>query len=122
MSHDPPLLLDMLLAARRVIAFAAKTSSTEFLTDEFAQSAIHYQIQVIGEAAYKVSKVFRDQHPEIAWEPICGLRHRLVHDYGGIEPAVIWKIVEQHVPELIRLLEPLAPPLEPGGTTDDSDS
>ena len=96
--------------------FAGRTTSAEFLTDEFAQSAIHYQIQIIGEAAYKVSTEFREQHPEIAWEPIAGLRHRLVHDYGGIEPPVIWGIVEQHVPELIRLLEPLAPP-ESSGTT-----
>lgn len=110
MSPDPPLLLDMLIAARRVVAFAGRTTHEQFLTDEFAQSAIHYQIQIIGEAAYKVSAPFKQQHPEIAWEPICGLRHRLVHDYAGIEPQVIWGIVENHVPELIHLLEPLAPP------------
>jgi uncharacterized protein with HEPN domain len=67
------------------VKFAGRTTSAEFLTDEFAQSAIHYQIQIIGEAAYKVSTEFREQHPEIAWEPIAGLRHRLVHDFNGIE-------------------------------------
>ncbi len=110
MSRDPALLLDMLLAARKVLEFAGRTSRDDFLTDEFAQSAIQYQIQIIGEAAFKLSNECREQHPQIEWKAIAGLRHRLVHDYAGIEPDRIWDVVENHVPELIRLLEPLVPP------------
>ena len=68
---------------------------------------------MIGEAASKLSKEFRAAHSEIPWERIISLRHRLVHDYLGIEIPKVWKIVREHVPSLIVALEPLMRPNDP---------
>jgi len=66
----------------------------------------------MGEAAGKVSRDFQQAHPEIPWQPIIGLRHRLVHDYPRIGLPKIWEMVNSHLPELIAALEPLVPPDE----------
>lgn len=44
-----------------------------------------YNLQVVGEAAYKVSDAFKSAHPEVDWFKIAGLRHRIVHDYRRID-------------------------------------
>lgn len=49
-------------------------------------------------------------HPEIPWRLIIAQRHVLAHDYGEIDHERIWRVATMHVPELIRLLEPLVPP------------
>jgi uncharacterized protein with HEPN domain len=74
------------------------------------QNAILHVLQKIGEAATKVSEQFRNDHPEIAWAEIIGLRHRLVHDYRNINLTKVWESVESGVPQLIEQLERLVPP------------
>jgi len=61
-------------------------------------------IQIIGEAAARLSKDFRDAHPEFEWPGIIGMRHRLVHDYFEIEERIIWRVVETKLPELYQQL------------------
>jgi uncharacterized protein with HEPN domain len=74
------------------------------------QNAILHALQKIGEAATKVSEQFRNDHPDIAWAEIIGLRHRLVHDYCNINLTKVWESVESGVPQLIEQLERLVPP------------
>ena len=89
MSRDPALLLDMLIAARKVLLFNSGVTAEQFAQDEMRQSATRYQLQIIGEAAWKVSEETKAAHAEIPWEKIAGLRHRLVHEYGAIDPAKV---------------------------------
>lgn len=67
------------------------------------RSAVERQIEIIGEAARRVSDDFRVAHPEIAWRPIIAQRHILAHEYGEIEDDLIWRVATIHVPELGRL-------------------
>ena len=85
MWRDEALLLDMLIAARHVRDFASNLSQDGFASDILVQSAVQHQLQIIGEAASKVSEDLRKSHPEVPWTPIIGLRHRLVHDYPRID-------------------------------------
>lgn len=71
-------------------------------------------IQIVGEAAIKISDDFKSTHPQIPWTAIKGMRHRFVHDYTRIDLPTVWRVVETHIPELIRLIEPLVPPASPG--------
>ena len=73
------------------------------------RSAVERQIEIIGEAAGKVSDSFQQQHPEIPWRGIVGQRHVLAHDYGEVDHQRIWKVVTDHIPQLIECLEPLIP-------------
>lgn len=112
MWRDDAYLLDMLLAARKVRDFIQGISWEQFQSDEIVQNAIMRQIQIIGEAARKVSPQCQQAHPEIPWEGIIGMRNRLVHEYFRIIPERVWDVVEKDIPELIRLVEPLVPPDE----------
>lgn len=116
MSRDDALLLDMLLSARKAIRFTQDVDSAKFNNDELIQNAVMHVIQVIGEAATKVSDAFKAAHPEIPWKAISGMRHRLVHDYTRIDVPTVWRVVQNHLPPLIAQLEPLIPPENPSGT------
>ncbi len=113
MWRDDALLLDMLLGARKVHEFCRGVTYEAFLTDDLRQNATLHVLQVIGEAASRVSAEFCTAHAEIAWAGMIGLRHRLVHDYGRIDLAKIWQIVTHDIDPLIVALEPLIPHDEP---------
>jgi uncharacterized protein with HEPN domain len=84
-NRDFAWLWDMHKAARDVVRFTQWISCEQFLTDEVKRLACERQIAVIGEAASKLSKSFRETHPEILWAAIIRQRHILVHDYGDID-------------------------------------
>lgn len=113
MWRDDAYLLDMLIHARRARDFCAETSAERFPNDDVRQAAVLHVLQIVGEAAGKISPAFRDAHPEIPWHPIVGLRHILVHDYARVDLRNIWEIVTQSIPPLITTLELLVPPDSP---------
>lgn len=110
MWRDDAYLLDMLLAARKVMKYAQGVDFERFDQDEVLQDAIMRRIQIIGEAARKVSAEFKDQHPEIPWYEISGMRNRLVHEYFKVITEKVWEAVVKDIPNLIDELEPLVPP------------
>jgi uncharacterized protein with HEPN domain len=65
---------------------------------------------VIGETARQVSRDFRVTHPEVPWENIIGMRHKVVHDYLGVDEDIVWEVVTADLPKLVESLEPLVPP------------
>jgi uncharacterized protein with HEPN domain len=112
MWRDDAYLLDMLLAARKVMSFTAGRNYDRFLSDDLTQNAVVHCIQIIGEAARKVSPQYQETHPDIPWKEIVGMRNRIVHEYFRIVPDEVWSVVEKDIPELIKLIEPLVPPEE----------
>jgi uncharacterized protein with HEPN domain len=58
-------------------------------------------------AASKLSKEFREQHPEVPWRDIIAMRNVLIHAYRHIDMAKVWTAVSHDVPELLAILEPL---------------
>lgn len=113
MWRDEHLLLDMLIHARRARDFNKEINWEQFESDQLRQFATQYAMQIIGEAASKVSRSFRDANSQIPWDKIIAFRHRIVHDYPRIELPKVWAIVQNHLPPLIAALEPLVPPDEP---------
>ena len=112
MWRDDACLLDMLLYAKRAGDFCRDISLEAFLADEKLQLATLYALQVVGEAASKVSNEFQQAHPEIPWPRVINLRHRLVHDYPRIEMPRVWSIVKEGIPKLLVSLELLDLPDE----------
>jgi len=80
--RDAALLLDILLAAEDAQAFIAGLDEREFLASGLHQSAVIRQLEIMGEAAGRVSQSFCAAHPEIPWKQMTGMRHRLIPDYG----------------------------------------
>lgn len=109
MRHDDAYLLDMLVAARKAVAFATGLAYREFASSDLHQNAILKVLEVVGEAASRISDDFKTAHPEIPWPQIVGFRNRIVHVYFEIDLGVVWKVVQEDLPVLISLLEPLVP-------------
>ncbi len=107
---DAALIWDMLEAARAVEQFSEGHTFDDYLTDRMLRSAVERQIEIIGEAARRVSPACQSAHPEIPWRIIVAQRHVLAHEYGEIKHERIWRVVKQHLPQLIEQLKPLAPP------------
>jgi uncharacterized protein with HEPN domain len=110
MDRDLALLLDMFLAATDARAFTEGLDETAFLKSRLHQNAVIRSLEIIGEAAGKISPEFRAAHPEILWREIIGMRHRLIHGYGEVRLDVVWKVIQDHLPSLIAALRPLIPP------------
>lgn len=104
MWRDNAYLLDMLLAARKVRDFTQGYTWDRFQSDEVMQYAIMRAIQIIGEAAGKVSPEFQEAHPEIPWRTIMRMHNRQVHEYFRIIPERVWEVVEKDVPALVPLI------------------
>ena len=110
MRRDDAWLLDMLLAARDAMAFAAPLTFSEFEDDHLHQLAIPKAVEIIGEAASRISEETKAKHPDVPWTEIIGMRNRLVHGYFAIRLDRVWQTVQEDLPPLIAQLEPLVPP------------
>jgi uncharacterized protein with HEPN domain len=97
----------MLLSAQKIRRFSEGVTFDRFLADELMQHGIMRLIQILGEAARKISSEFRQAHLEIPWQGIIGMRNRMVHEYFRIIPAKVWEVIQKEIPALIPLLEPL---------------
>lgn len=109
MERDLVSLLDALIFAQRILEFTSGMDRVAFENDLKTQSAVLYQISVLGEAMRRISPEFREVHPEIPYVQIIGMRNKLVHDYDGINIEVVWQVIQKDIPELISLLVRIAP-------------
>jgi uncharacterized protein with HEPN domain len=80
---------------------------SELETNDEKLSAILYQITIIGEATKRLSVIFRQQHPEIPWREMAGMRDVIVHKYDQLDLDVVWDIVENKLTELLKAIAPL---------------
>ena len=110
MRRDEAYLLDILIAARKALRFLEGMSWEEFQQSELHQNAVMQPLEIIGEAARRVSQQTRDAHPEIRWEEMIGMRNRLIHEYFRVNLKTVWDTVHNDLPSLIALIEPLVPP------------
>lgn len=102
-------LLDMLNAAKLALDFVAGVSWEEFQLDLMRQAAVTRQLEIIGEAARRISETSRAEIPEIPWHQIIGMRNRIIHEYDRITLNRLWDTVQIAVPELITTLESVIP-------------
>ena len=61
-------------------------------------------IEIIGEAVYKLTKEFKEEHPEVPWKDIEAMRHVLVHGYYDISPSKVWATIERDIPALMPFI------------------
>jgi uncharacterized protein with HEPN domain len=83
--RDEVILLDIARSARAIQTFVQGLDKESFLDDYKTQSAVLYQILVIGEAVKRLSREFRSHHPNIPWSLISGMRDMLIHGYDIVD-------------------------------------
>jgi len=106
MRSDRERLSDVLEAIERVARYAARGRAA-FEQDELIQTWIIHHLQVIGEACRSVSEEMKEEHPEVPWNKIMGMRNILVHHYFGLDVDAVWVVVERDLPDLKRRIEAL---------------
>jgi len=111
--RDAGYLWDMLDSAKTINNFVSSVSFNQYKQDRQLQLAVERALEIIGEAARRISKVFQDEHSDIPWQNIIAQRNVLAHEYGEIKQELIWKVATVRIPELIAALEPLVPPPPP---------
>jgi len=109
MRRDDAYLLDILLAARRALEHIHGISREQFQSSELLQDALVRPLEVIGEAAQRISDEYKESHGEIPWFKMTGMRNRLIHEYFRVDYGAVWDTVQKDVPELIDLILPLVP-------------
>lgn len=110
-NRDAGSLWDMMQAIRLIQEFTVNLAYDFFLESVLIQSAVERQLEILGEAARRLSDEFRQAHPEIDWRRIIGLRNILIHRYDEIRQQAIWAVVTSELEPLLTQLEPLLPPL-----------
>ena len=107
--RDAGYLLDMLRHAHGVMRAVADRAFEDYAADEDLRLTVERRIEIIGEAAGRVSQGFQEAHPEVPWRKIVAQRNVIAHEYGEIDDAVLWNVATVSIPELAGLLEPLLP-------------
>jgi uncharacterized protein with HEPN domain len=100
MRSEKQYLIDIIEAADAIARFIAGINRDMFLKDELRQSAVIQKLEVIGEAAGKISRELRDKYPDVDWPKIVGMRNILIHSYFLVKLNIIWQTAAQAVPDL----------------------
>ena len=112
MQHDLIRLRHMLAAAKEALEFAAGKTRMDLEKDRLHMLAIIKSIEMIGEAASKVTETFKTEKSNIPWNDIINMRNRLIHAYFDVNLDIVWQTVKTDLPDLIKDLEEIIPPEE----------
>ena len=100
--HDRDYL-EHILRAAEAIQRSASRGRERYLADEDAFDAGLRRLQAIAESTQRLSSRLKDRHPEIPWARIAGFRNRVVHAYRDIDPDLVWSVIQDELPALVRL-------------------
>jgi uncharacterized protein with HEPN domain len=104
--RQPKLLIDdMLESAHKILEYTSGLNFEGFIGDNKTVDAVIRNFEIIGEAANRLPDDFIANNSFIDWQQIRGFRNRIVHDYFGIDYAIVWQIKETFLKELIFKLE-----------------
>lgn len=103
--EDRVRLEHMIEAARSALRFMAGRTRTDLDTDLMLLFAVVRAVEIVGEAASRVSAEGRAAMPNVPWPGVVGMRNRLVHAYFDIDKEVVWKTVTEELPPLLTALE-----------------
>lgn len=102
-------------AIDKAVAYLGESTREQLEADEMRRDAIVHNLEVVGEAARRVPLSVQQEHPEIPWTGMIGLRNRLTHGYDTVNYEAVWRILTEEVRTTIRALRALQTELERKG-------
>lgn len=103
--HDDSISMrQMLDHAREAVEMAESRSREDLDRDRTLNLALTRLVEIIGEAATRVSSATQAEHPDIPWPQIIGMRNRVIHAYDEVDLDILWDVIELDLPRLIEQL------------------
>ncbi|BDT72077.1 hypothetical protein os4_16110 [Comamonadaceae bacterium OS-4] len=106
-AEDRIRLLHMTEAAQAALKFVAGKQKADLQSDQMLLFAVVRAIEILGEAANKVSEDLQSANSSIPWRAMVGMRNRLVHAYFDVDTEMVWKTLQSEIPELLSTLQAL---------------
>lgn len=98
-------ITDIIDAIGKIELYIAHTSFEDFITNTEKQDAVLRRLEIVGEAASRLTEAFKNDHAEVPWKKIIGLRNIIIHDYGYVDLEQIWAIVTEDLPATKHVIE-----------------
>ena len=105
--RDKGRLEHILESIDNIFEFTKEIDFEHFKTNKMLRFAVIKNMEIIGEASYKLTKEFKNAHPEIEWQVIIDMRHVLVHGYYRIKNEIAWKIIQKDLAPLREQIQQL---------------
>lgn len=104
--RDRQSLFDIVNSAQIALEYVSERTKADVLGDRMAQDALVRRLEIIGEAATRLSDEARDELSHISWRSIIGMRNTMIYEYDRVEVETVWDTVTKVLPDFIRQLEP----------------
>ena len=95
----------MLQYSREAVSLIHDRTRSDLDSDRVLGLALVRLIEIVGEAASRISTATCAEHPQIPWRDITNMRNRLIHGYHAVDMEVLWQTLRQDLPPLITALE-----------------
>ncbi|VFN00131.1 MAG: Uncharacterized conserved protein, contains HEPN domain [Candidatus Kentron sp. G] len=99
---------DMVDFAEKILSYTAGMDQNDFVAGGLTYDAALRNLELIGEAATHIPDGVRQAHPEIPWRLIIATRNHLIHGYLGIDDDIVWSIIQDDIPDLLRKLQEIS--------------
>lgn len=98
---------DILEAINKIKNYARGVEKEDFPLNGMLVDAVIRNLEIIGEAASKLTASFRAEHRDVEWRKIIGMRNRIIHSYDTVDHEIVWNVVEHDLPRLKKSIEKL---------------
>ena len=105
MQRDREYLRDILEAAKIALNYVSGMNREDFLGDLQCQDAVIRRLEIIGEAARRISAKSQKKFSDLPWSDMIGMRNMMIHEYDGVDMYIIWETVNTDLPPLIDVIE-----------------
>lgn len=96
---------DVVTAAKTIFEYVGETSFQEFEGDRKTVDAVLRNLEMIGEASRHVPAEVTERHRDVPWDDMRDMRNLLIHEYFGVDLAIVWKTIRDDLPALVERLE-----------------
>lgn len=112
LNDDPSRLRHILQAGEEILQYTISLDIKALSENRLVEVLLQHNLQIVGEAASRLSGGLRAAHPEIKWPNIIGMRHRIVHDYMNVDREVVWRTVQEFLPSFLEQIRRILAEIE----------
>jgi len=104
MQRDQVYLLDILESAKLALVYAGDKDVEDFFKDVQSQDSVIRRLEIIGEAAKRISEETKAAHPNLPWSDMIGMRNIMIHEYDNVDLSMVLETVKRDLPQLVEAI------------------